>query len=96
MMVKLQYFSLGFLLLSNLHSAALDIQPLEPLDEEFLEFIANMSEVDGEVVDSLDMLELAENDMTSTHIEDTLNRVKTPDKSKELKIENSLVGEKKL
>jgi len=96
MMLKLQSYSIGFLLLSNL-LAAEDKKPLEPLDEAFLEFIANMSEVDGEIIDTLDMLEIAENDMTSnTRLNVNFNKETTPDESNELEKNNSLVGEKKL
>jgi len=94
--VKLQSFSLGILLLSNLIGAE-EKKPLEPLDEDFLEFIANISEVDGEIVDSLDMLEIADNEMTvNASLEDELNREIKPDDSKELNRSDSLVGEKKL
>ena len=95
-MLKLQSYSIGLLLLSN-SLVAEEKKPLEPLDEAFLEFIANISEVDGEIVDSLDMLEIADNEMTiNTRLEDDLNREIKSHDSKELKSENSLVREKKL
>ncbi len=65
---------------------------IEPLDEDFLEFISNMSEVDGVVIDSLDMLEIADNEMMiKTNVDNELlneNR-----ESPEL---NSSIKEKKL
>ena len=49
-------------------------QNIEPLDEAFLEFIANMSINDVGVIDSLDMMELADNDMKiKGTLEDEIN-----------------------
>ncbi len=81
MTVKRQPFScmscsLTLLLGSNLVMAE-ELAINAPLSEDFLEFIANMSVVDGEVIDTLDMIDIADNDMKSVI---TLDDKISPDK----------------
>ncbi len=93
---KLQSFSLS-LILATYITGADENKQLQPLDEDFLEFIANMSEVDGEVLDTLDMLEIADNDMKpTTLLVNDLNGKKIPDKNADLNTINSASGENKL
>ncbi len=46
-------------------------------DAAFLEFLANMSEVDGKMTDPLDMIEMTDNDIFTTSATDTEGTIET-------------------
>ncbi len=96
--VKLSPFSIVSFVVTTLLTAELiagETPPeIEPLDEEFLEFIANMSEIDGQTIDTLDMLEIVDNDMKSNTLDDDFKQPKLLEKNRESSENDSAIKEK--